>query len=260
MSLYCAYLYDRGIKSSTIKSYISAIKSYLIADNYQWDDNKVILAALTRSCRLRNDQVINRLPIQLSLLELFLVQIQERYPTQPYLEAMYKAFFSVAYYGLMRIGELANSQHALKACDIHVADNKRKMLLVLYSSKTHGNESPPQQIKITARDESITARDQNAYFCPFQLTRDFLSLRGDYRHIGENLFVFSDGTPVTATQVRSLLREILQAMGLDASLYDTHSFRIGRATNMMKHGYSFEQIKHTGRWRSNAVYKYIRNC
>ena len=69
---------------------------------------------------------------------------------QVYLETLYKAMFAFSYYGLMRIGEITDSEHVLKACHVHSAMNKYKILIVLYSSKTHGTNMRPQKIKITS--------------------------------------------------------------------------------------------------------------
>ena len=46
---------------------------------------------------------------------------------------------------------------------------------------------------------------------------------------------------------------------VNPKLYDMHSLRIGGATDLFKYGYSVEEIKRMGRWRSNVVYKYIRS-
>ena len=73
----------------------------------------------------------------------------------------------------------------------------------------------------------------------------------------EPFFVFRDGTPVSPINVRSTLRKVLRMIGLEAELYNTHSFHIGQATDLIKMGFSIEQVKLVGRWKSNAVYKYI---
>ena len=72
VALFGAHLISTGTKSSTLKSYFAAIKSILKRDGYQWDDNKVLLSALTCACKLKNDVVITRLPIQSKLLELLI--------------------------------------------------------------------------------------------------------------------------------------------------------------------------------------------
>ena len=66
------YKIDQGMQSSTVKSYVSAIKKTLIDDGYSWDDNKVLVSSLTKACRIINDRVMTRLPINCSLLEMML--------------------------------------------------------------------------------------------------------------------------------------------------------------------------------------------
>ena len=95
---------DRGAQSQTIKSYISAIKSVLKSDKYQWDDSVVLLESLTQACKIVNDRVKCRLPIQANLLEMILFELQRLFSQQPYLEALYKAILVLIYYGMMRIG------------------------------------------------------------------------------------------------------------------------------------------------------------
>ena len=63
---------------------------------------------------------------------------------------MYKALFLLGYYGLMRVGELTASPHVARAANVNVALNKNKILIILYTSKTHGLEARPQRIKITS--------------------------------------------------------------------------------------------------------------
>ena len=41
--LFIGYLIDRGMQSSTVKSYISVIKKTLIMDGYKWNDNLVLI-------------------------------------------------------------------------------------------------------------------------------------------------------------------------------------------------------------------------
>ena len=50
-TLFIAHLiHDKGIQSSTVKSYISAIKCMLVDDDYDWQDDKVLWLSLTRAC------------------------------------------------------------------------------------------------------------------------------------------------------------------------------------------------------------------
>ena len=138
------------MQSFTVKCYVSAIKKMLVNDGYPLDDKKILLGAMTSACKLINDKVHTRLPIQCSLLELILFEVQRKFSNQQYIQIMYKALFAISYYGMMRVGEVTMSDHVIKARDIHFAFNKEKLLIKLYSSKTHSTGMKPQNIKITS--------------------------------------------------------------------------------------------------------------
>ena len=241
---------DGGIQSSTLRSYFSTIKHILKQDGYEWNDKKMLLNTLVKGCKLENDRVKIRLPIQKGLLEMLLFEVQRYYSerrTQLYLDSMYKAMFCLGYYGMLRVGEVTVSPHNIKAKDVHVGNNKDKIQLVLYSSKTHGKESRPQKIKISAvpnKDGTIPEK----FFCPFKAVIKYMSIRGAYIDNQEPFFIFADRSAVKADQVRTLLRKLLDNLNLDAVLYDVYSFRIGRTCDLEKFWYSVDQIKAMGRW------------
>ena len=150
----------------------------------------------------------------------------------------------------MRIGEVVNGDHSVKAKNVHEARNKKQFLLVLYSSKTHTKAKKPQKIYI----------DQGKHnnFCPYRMIRNYTQVRPTYVDDEENFFVFSDRSVIEPSHVRNVLRSSLKNLGLNGDSYDTHSFRSGRATDLEKIGHSVDYIKKRGRWASNAVYKYLR--
>ena len=247
-TLFIGYLIDNGMQSSTIKSYVSAIKKTLIMDGYDWNDSLLQVRSLTRACRLINDMVRTRLPIQCGLLEMILFEVQRIFTNkkQLYLELLYKTLFAMAYYGLMRIGEITDSPHVLLAKNVHIAKNKDKLMLVLYSSKTHDKSNKPQKIKLSANIYERTGHYVKKHFCPFTLARQFINIRGDYLVESEQFFIFRDRMPVTANYARNVLKNALLNLGLDNSLYGMHSFRIGRTTDLIRFGYSIEEVKLIG--------------
>ena len=164
--------------------------------------------------------------------------------------------FVLAYYGLLRIGKIAVSTYALKAKDLGVGVNKDKIMIMLFSSKTHDVHVLPQKIKISSTNASEFER--NNLFCPFKIINRYRKLRGDYYHDAEQFFVSRDGTLVKAQQIRDTLKLALENLGLNSQLFDCHSFCAGRASQLIKLGYTVEQVKRIGRWKSNAVYKYIK--
>ena len=163
----------------------------------------------------------------------------------------------MAFYGLFRVGELAKGDHPVKARDVFLATNKRKMLFILRTSKTHGKGSRPQKIKITAAGK--IGKTINHCFCQFKLAADYLAVRGDYTSEVEQFFVFSDKSPVMAGMVRTVFKKLLKRIGQREDHFNLHSLRIGRACQLLKLGYTIEQIKLIGRWKSKAVFRYIRD-
>ena len=200
LAIFCAHLIQNGTQSSTLKSYISAIKAVLRDDNYGWNNDLVLISSLTRACRQMNDIIRTRLPIQIKLLELIVFEIERYFNNkgQYFLKTMYKTLFLIGYYGLFRIGELttggiSDDNHTIKACNINIAQNKDKILIILYSSKTHSAGSLPQKVKITGvpRHNAI-----KKFFCPFKAIKEFVCIRGGYSSENDPFFVFQDSTHV----------------------------------------------------------------
>ena len=260
VSLYGGFLVAHGIQSSTFKTYVSAIKKVLVTDGYMWDDDKLILNTLfLNACKRDNDAKRSRFPIKIGLLQVILYEVERLYANnQPYLEMMYKSMFTLAYYGLLRIGELTESPHVVKAKDVYVGTMKNKIMLVLYSSKTHNKRSSPQTIKIDALDNYKMEVGSEKSFCPFYICQTYSQMRNGYLTDDEQYFVFRDHSPVKPYHVRKVLKKILRNIGLNPKLYGTHSFRIGRATDLLINKESVDHIKQLGRWKSNAVYKYLK--
>ena len=152
------------------------------------------------------------------------------------------------------------ADHTIKAENIHMASNKEKLLIILYSSKTHTKGNIPQKIKITSNRNESTGSYIHRHFCPFTVIREFIEYRGtNIQSNNEKFFIFRDRTPVSADKARAVLKLILSNLGLDSSLYGMHSLRIGRCTDLMKFHYPISEIRRLGRWRSNVVYKYLRS-
>ena len=262
VNLFIAFKIQSGMRANSAKSYVSAIKRLLTDDGYQWDDAKLLIGSLTRACKLTDNKVDIRLPINGNLLELILFEVQRTYLSnnQPFLDSLYKAIFCISFYGLMRIGEVTESPHVIKACNIHIAHNKEKLLLILYTSKTHGLDSRPQKIKITSNKHDTSKKYVERCFCPFKIMKRYLSLRGDYMDDSEQFFIYRDRSPVTGDQIRQVLKSMITKLGLNARNYGMHSFRIGRTGELVcKFNYSISEVKFLGRWKSNVVYKYIRS-
>ena len=95
----------------------------------------------------------------------------------------------------------------------------------------------------------------NHFQCPVNNLAKYLSLRPNS---SGPLFIFRDASPVTRPHYANAIKLCTSMLGLDQVYYNTHSVRIGRATDLAIAGVDHETIKTTGRWSSSAYLKYIR--
>ena len=58
---------------------------------------------------------------------------------------------------------------------------------------------------------------------------------------------------------RKVLKTILQRLNFNPEQFNLHSTRIGHAVDLLKAGYTIEEIKRLGRWKSNAVFRYLKD-
>ena len=260
--LYIGHLISQNKQSATIKSYLSAIRAVLKQDNVELQEDEFLLRSLMRACKLKNDRVKLRLPIQKPMLNVLLKEVVkyfEKELNQPYLSLLYQTLFCTAYYGMLRIGEVTSGSHPILARDVQVGDNKKKILMILRSSKTHGEGSKPQSVKISSQPKSRTTRYFSTHFCPYKLLRHYGKHRGPFKKRSRDpFFVFSDGSKVTPTHARNCLKKILTRAKFDSWAYSFHSLRAGRTLDLLKYGLSVETIKKLGRWKSNAVFTYLK--
>ena len=218
---------------------------------------KYLISSLTQACRYVNDSVRMRLPIRKSLLQLLLSKIESTFleeKSQPYFCSFYSALMLTLYYGLFRVSEVTSGtsgSHPILARDVHIGENKDKLLFILRTSKTHWKDSKPQMVKISR--EGTGGR-----YCPFRAIRTYLSVRCKFRLPNEPFFVFADRTLVLVTHFRNVLRDMIEICQLDSSMYGTHSFRVRRSVDLFyKSNLSVACIKKLGWWKSNIVYKYL---
>ncbi len=167
---------------------------------------------------------------------------------------LYKAIFSLMYFGCLRISETVvtdnKKEHTLKVHDVMPLYKDRCLVgfrLTLHTYKF--NYQKPVVMKL------CPASEVDKCICPVQALAKYLLMRGNGNGV---LFLDSSGVNITRSVVSVKLKEILLRLSLDADLYNTHSFRIGRATDLILSGVSTENVRLIGRWSSDAFRKYIR--
>ena len=72
---------------------------------------------------------------------------------------------------MLRIGEVTMGDHPIGAADIHISENKNKLLFVSQTSKTHWKNARPQLVKIAQLQVSKSKKG-----CPFWILKKFIEV------------------------------------------------------------------------------------
>ena len=174
------------------------------------------------------------------------------------MKRLYKTAIITGYYGLFRVGELTTGSDPILVENIYIGNNKWKIQIVLKSSKTHSETSAPQIVQLAGIEKFNLDLQNNFNYCPCKVVPEYIKVRKTSGGKTGPLFIFQDGRPVSPENLGLVLQRAIKTCGLDETVYGCHSLRSGRALDLMKIGFSVETIKLIGRWKSNAVYKYIR--
>jgi hypothetical protein len=262
-----AYLGNRGrTKSSTMKSYLTGLRSYCVDMGMGGDDLQVFhhprVQRVIRGIKIfhgaREGDRRERLPITRD----HLLRILTRLDSNTQEGATYHAAFCTAFAGFLRVGEFTwtSAEWLLGAADFstwHVTrrsvqfldDEDSRLHLTLPASKTD-----PFRTGIT-----ITIAAASAAACPLKSLRRLFEQHPLPNH--SPLFTLSQDltapeSALTRTKVISRLRDILLELGIPGN-YAGHSFRRGAATWARSIGIPDADLQLLGRWRSDAYKRYI---
>ena len=167
-----------------------------------------------------------------------------------YKNKLFKAAFTLAYWGLFRVGEITlsnkkNINNILSNNDVHIVAGSDKLTITLRFSKTD------QLGKVV----NIEIPNVGGLMCPFESVSEYLTVRPTK---DVPFLCHFSGSPLTRFQFSSMLTKSLKYAGIESSKYKAHSFRIGAATALSMAGYPIDEIKNLDRWKSTAYKSYIR--
>lgn len=237
---FLTFLFDNGYAPPAIISINSAL-SYFHKSKGTFDSTQVFaVKQLLKGFKKKRPSTDSRKPISFTTLKKLCNSlpnmIMESYSTH-----LLKAMFLLAFHFALRIGEITVSPHNLKMSNIKI---KKMKLTIDFSSYKH---CPSFFQKHTIKAKAFDP-------CPVTALEVYLKLRG--LHSGP-LFLYN-GKPISRKFFVGYLKQCFTIIGLDNKHFNSHSFRIGVASYWLASGYTDIQIKQMGRWRSDAVLKYLR--
>ena len=207
---------------------------------------KKLLEGFRRTCQRRD--------VRAPITEAVLQKIYSVLPDicfSTYESCLFKAAYLVAYFGLLRVSEIVftnqiNANRPLLYSDVQVTDGSQAVLISIRVSKTD-QSGAPKILRIP--------RSGNPSLCCVTAVQNYLHLRPCH---SQYFFSHMNGSPLTRSQFTGVLAKAIRCLGLPAQVYTSHSFRIGCASDLASKGLSNETIKKLGRWKSDAVERYIR--
>ena len=261
LSAFVSLLAKDGLAFSTIRCYLAAVRHHQIACGLgdpgvpTMSRLEYILQGVRREkAGQANKPGTQRQPITPSiLLKVFSVWSRLEASALPKAKMLWAAA-CLAFFGFLRVGEFTSptvhtfdSNVHLTRQDISVDHPKQPsvMYVTLKQSKT-------DQLK---NGVTLVLGKTNQLLCPVSSMMSYLVVRGSSTG---PLFIYPDKSFLTRDRFVDEVRRALHAVGVDPTLFNSHSFRIGAATTAAARGLEDSLIKTLGRWESSAYLRYVK--
>ena len=246
--MYVTYLHECGFKTSTIKTHLSAISFVHQVLNLKNPTRTfVIQKILNRYSKLDSPPAV-RNPISAKLLKRLVCSVKSSVHHR-YTKVLLISLFTLMYHGVLRCSEICYSaitSHTLQYNQIYLVHHHSKPALkIKFTSYKHSGQKITPLLICSTFD----------HICPVKAFIKYQALRGT--HEGP-LFCDQYRNPISRQQLLSYMHHHLSLVGCNASNFNTHSFRIGRTTDLAAQGYTHMEIKNIGRWKSDAYLCYIK--
>ena len=246
IALYLTNLYNCNYQSSTISSHLSVITYKHRLQGFPRSSDSFLLKQLLKGFRKHDRPRLPLKAIDKNLLNKIIVNISNSNDSV-FKKTLFCTVFSALYHGALRSSEVSfnnDCDHTLRYGDIQVYDDCIDLTLNSYK---HSKSESILRIK-ASQDVS----------CFLSWYRKFSTTLAVVKNSSDYVFVSEDNSPITRNHLATRLKQSINDLGLNSDRYNTHSFRIGKATDMYREGYSDRQIAEAGRWKSNAFLYYIR--
>ena len=247
LELFIAQCFKEGYRDCTIRAALSAISYHHTINRQVAPIKSARINRLLRGIKKAGPVKDKLLPIRYGLLKQmvgFSHKIHSNYE-----RALVRVALLLMYHGCLRVGEIANShsaKHTLNIDGLKVISKKGTPCFLKLTLNSHKHSLEPISCRIASVKGDL---------CPVQAALHYTRLRGSSP--GPFLRMKS-GKDVSRAYLANKLKFLIKQTGRDTALYNTHSIRCGRATDMAIAGIPELVIKRTGRWKSNAYLRYVR--
>ena len=259
LCLFVAYLADEGLKHTSIKGYLSAIRRLQIVQGLgdpfvaSWP----LLECTLKGIKLRQAKSVatrskSRLPITPNILKhLRKFWEKDRHNAD---NIMLWAACCTCFFGFLRSGEITvpSMRSYDPGCHLSAGDVSVDSLASPKVVQIHIKASKTDPFR---KGVMVYLGRTDNVLCPVGAVSAYLAVRGQSPG---PFFRLASGVPLSREVMVKRMREALQPSGVDITQYSGHSVRIGAATTAATVGIEDSLIKTLGRWESTAYLSYVR--
>lgn len=268
MLLFTSLLAQKGLKKTTIDSYLSALR-FISLSRGATNPTKLpalgtqLLAGVANAARNAKVEAekLTRRPITLNMVILLGHAIATNQLWSEFEKSLRWSVILLAFWGSLRMGEVIgqekykfNTDTALMPDDIKFLDSSVSLWL-----------RNPKVVSDGGDVVEIWSVQERPDLDPVLALQKYLSLRQDKFGAakGKPVFIHESGAIFTKAQLNLDLKKMLDMFPPLATSYKDkwsgHSFRAGLTSLLQSLGFSEDQIKSWGRWSSSAYMVYAQD-
>jgi hypothetical protein len=252
--LYVSFLFEEGLTASTIRVYLSAVRSMHVFAGVPYPTEMLRVRLALKGAVRQTPQPVRKLPITIDILKQMLKNAKHRFDS-----LLLTSVMTLAFFGCLRLSEFCLPDTTKFSSNLHVCmsdvniDLKTKTLtLFLRRSKTDSDNKGVSIYIGCSREPTCCAF---CSMCAYLKFRNTIIPNND----DAPLFLLPGGTVLAKNYMISITRLLLCMSGYNPALYSGHSFRAGAATTAGDSGFKDWELKMLGRWKSSAYNIYLRN-
>lgn len=249
--LFISYCFEKGLAPKTISTYIAGINYYHRVHNWSGVTDVFVVKKMLEGCHRSRRTKDERAPITKVVLQAICCALPS-VCYDSFETTLFKALFVVAYFGLFRVSELVSPSNTMRGSPIQFSDvnldtQGKSVNICLHTFKTnHRGATVTVKLPCETDDSNI---------CPVGALQAFVTVRPK---IQGPFFCHASGMPVIRQQFSAVLSKCIAKTKFSSAHYRSHSFRIGRASDLAAMGISMKSIMQLGRWQSQAYKLYLR--
>ena len=253
--LYIAQLNLDGLKPSSVRVYLSAVRAMHVDEGHGNPlENCLRIRKALHGMDMEADPPKQKLPITYTLLSQIKRVVSVNYDGLVTWCAMTLAFFGCLRAAELTVGSKAfDPSHDLCISDVtftRVSDSDCAVVFIKHSKTDKKNMG--FRVYLACTGTPVCG------YCAMLYMLKGRSQCGLGMSDLSPLFLYHDGPCLTRSAFQRSTKSALAQLGLDATKFSGHSYRSGSATTAAMCGLSDHEIKLLGHWSSSAYQRYIR--